>query len=175
MLLLFLAITLGAGSATAGETIDRDEQLLRQARIDTSPIRLLEFLRQRARADQDPKQLQALIRQLGSDRFAERERASRGLVAAGSRVIPLLQGAASDPDVEVVRRARDCLQQIERNAQADLPLAVIRLLARRQPAGTVETLLAYLPSAGEESVEEEIFYGENRDIQDCLERENRDI
>ena len=110
-------------------------------------------------AQQEPKYLPELIRQLGSDGFDERERASRRLVACGPQAAPLLRKATSDSDAEVARRAGDCLQQLELNAHAALPSAVVRLLIRRRPAGTVAALLAYLPSADEEAVEEEILYG----------------
>jgi WD40 repeat protein/serine/threonine protein kinase len=62
----------------------------------------------------DP-QVQKLIDQLGSDKFAEREAASRRLEALGeSAFLALRQAAASSPDPEIRRRAERVAEAIAR-------------------------------------------------------------
>jgi uncharacterized protein (TIGR03067 family) len=61
-------------------------------------------------ADQD--RVAGLVRQLGHDRYAQREEASRQLVAIGEAALGPLRKATSDPDPEVGRRARLVIQAI---------------------------------------------------------------
>ena len=46
-----------------------------------------------------------------------------------------------DPDLEVAKRAQDCLKQIEQGATSLALSAAARTLTRKKPAGTVEALL----------------------------------
>src|SRR5205823_7109589 len=101
--------------------------------------------------------LEQLVRQLGGKRFALREQAARELTACGPQALPLLRPALKDPDPEVARRAGLCVEQIERGPGAALPLAALRLLARRQPPGAVQALLDYAPHADDPAVEEEVL------------------
>jgi HEAT repeat protein/outer membrane protein assembly factor BamB len=105
-----------------------------------------------------PKREQArrLIARLGGEAFADRERAGQELAALGRIALPQLREATGDRDAEVVRRAAGLIERIEREPSQQLPLAVLRLLAVRKPAGAVEALLAYLPDAAEEERSEEV-------------------
>jgi HEAT repeat protein len=58
-----------------------------------------------------------LIRQLGSESFEERDRASKQLVEVGDAARESLQKALKNPDLEVKRRAGKCLREIERNLE----------------------------------------------------------
>src|SRR4051794_16692588 len=60
--------------------------------------------------------LERLIEQLGSPKFAEREAASRQL-AALDEVPAALQKATGSPTLEVARRAKEAVKQIQRGAQ----------------------------------------------------------
>jgi hypothetical protein len=82
-----------------------------------------------------------------------RENASAQLTALGSLAAQPLKDALSHPDLEVQRRAEDCLRQIHIDSVA---FAATRLVAQRKPAGAAEVLLAYLPVAEGESVGEEV-------------------
>src|SRR5947209_212661 len=61
-----------------------------------------------------------LVRQLGSDLFAEREDASRRLQALGEPALEALHRAADSDDPEVRRRARDLVAVIERGLYGEL-------------------------------------------------------
>jgi HEAT repeat protein len=136
-----------------------DKEILEKAKLGSDGPSLLEFLRKRTLTDEKHAQLRQYIRDLGSKRFAERRRASRELVAIGTPALPLLRQAVKDTDVEVARRAQKCLKSIQSGPGPELPAAVVRLLVRRPPPKTVETLLAYLPFADNEVVAEEVFLG----------------
>jgi HEAT repeat protein len=56
-----------------------------------------------------------LIRRLGSDDFKEREQAQRALVALGGDALKPLQEELKNSDAEIAKRAKVCIQEIERN------------------------------------------------------------
>jgi hypothetical protein len=138
------------------ETTAADEQRLREAKIGTDGPALLEFFRKRTITDAGLVNIQGLIRQLGDDAFETRQKASAELAALGPIALPLLEKAKSDPDVEIARRAEDCIQLIKQDYNVTVVPAAVRLLAVRRPPGAVETLLAYVPSADDEGVAEEV-------------------
>ena len=59
-----------------------------------------------ARAKPDPVAVERLVRQLGSESYAEREAASRQLRSLGRAVLPALEKATDNADPEVRTRAR---------------------------------------------------------------------
>jgi hypothetical protein len=136
-----------------------DEQTLGQAKIGTDGPALLEFFRKRTVTDTDLAAIQALIRQLGDDSFEVRQKASGELVGKGRAALPLLQRAKSDSDIEIVRRAEECIRQIESGDTAGLIPAAARLLAARKPPGAVEVLLAYIPMAESDYAAEQVQQG----------------
>jgi hypothetical protein len=71
------------------------------------------------------------------------------LAAFGTRAAPLLRRAAGRDQKRLAEVAAKCLGEIERDGTNPLPGVAPRLLALRKPAGAVEALLAYLPSAEE--------------------------
>jgi hypothetical protein len=133
-----------------------DEQVLKAAAVPLTDQGLLDFFRKRTLAEADTKHLKQLIANLGDDSFDVRERASRSLVALGNTAEPLLRQALKNPDVEVVRRAEECLKQIKRGLGAGVPIAAARTLARRKPEAAAETLLGYLPFAEDEAIASEV-------------------
>ncbi|MGH7173001.1 MAG: HEAT repeat domain-containing protein [Gemmataceae bacterium] len=102
------------------------------------------------------RHLRELVTQLGNDEFSVREDASRNLRAFGRLALPRLRTASKDRDLEVARRAKMLIEQIENGPDVRLPLTALRLLAMRKPAGAVEALLAYLPFAEDEVREDEV-------------------
>ncbi len=72
-----------------------------------------------------------LIRQLSSDSFSERERATALLKTRGPEALPALRKAASSRDVEVRRRIRELIPILE--AVAALEPKRVTLKALRQP------------------------------------------
>jgi hypothetical protein len=143
----------GAGS----ESATADEQILRYARLATDGPSLLELFRKRTATEADRERVRALVRQLGSQAYLARGRASRELVELGTTAVPFLRQALQDPDLEIARRAEECLRLIEdKDLGPAITAAAARLVALRRPAGAAEVLLAYLPSADDELVAEEI-------------------
>jgi gas vesicle protein len=61
----------------------------------------------------DARQIQKLIRDLGSDDFEVREKASRALSDAGKVVLPALREALQSNDAEVRQRARRIMDAIQ--------------------------------------------------------------
>jgi hypothetical protein len=66
------------------------------------------------------REVAAAVKQLGSDEFKLREAAGKRLVALGFRAYPALQAAARSPDKEVAARARAALEQVRKEAPAEL-------------------------------------------------------
>jgi gas vesicle protein len=59
------------------------------------------------------KEIKALIDQLGSARFKDREQATHELSKLGKSALPSLKEAVKSPDAEVRRRAQQLVEQIE--------------------------------------------------------------
>jgi hypothetical protein len=113
---------------------------------------LLAMLQKRTLSPSELERVTEAIRRLGDMAYAVREKAVVELVARGRMILPLLREALKSDDLEVVRRAQRCIQRIEEEPAHRLPAAALRLLALRKPAGAVETLLAYLLFAEEETL-----------------------
>jgi HEAT repeat protein len=134
-----------------------DEQTLRAVSLTTDGPALLDFFRKRSQSSVDPAEVAALVAQLGDKSGEVREKATGALVALGPVAVPQLRQAAKDPDEpEVAGRAKRCLQAIEGNFAASVPVAAARLVAQRRPEGAAAVLLDYLPLADDENVVEEV-------------------
>src|SRR5947209_4935109 len=85
-----------------------------------------------------------LVKQLGSNAFAEREAASKQLEAIGPPALDALRPAANAPDPEVKRRARELVQRLERRAEAETVLAPtkVHLVCKDTPVAEALTDLA---------------------------------
>lgn len=134
-----------------------DEQLLRAAGLATDDPALLDFFHKQTASEARLRRARELVEQLGSESFRTRERAGRELTRFGSMILPLLrQTISSTSDLEVRRRARDCVEKIQARSPAALVASAARLVGQRRPPGAAETLLAFLPGPGEERVTEAI-------------------
>jgi hypothetical protein len=133
-----------------------DERVLKGAGLATDNNTLLEFLRKHTLTDAKREQIQTSIRKLGDASFEVREQAKQDLIRQGPIAAPLLTRVVKDPDPEVASRAKECLQAFGKPVSETVPAAVVRLLALRQPAGTAEVLLAYLPCVGQETAVQEV-------------------
>jgi hypothetical protein len=152
---LGLTLLVAAVSPSADTELTADEKILQAAKIGTDGPALLEFLRMRIIADVDATKIRRLIKDLGNDNFDLREKATEELTRLGNQAAPLLQQALKDSDIEVVRRAEECLRRIKSGAGAAADTAALRLVALRKPAGAADTLLRYLPFATNHLVAEE--------------------
>ena len=145
-LLALLALGLVRAAAADPEAAAEDEQILHAAEMPTDGPGLLDFLRKRSLADADHFRALALIRKLGDANYDVREQATASVRAMGPAVRPLLRDALRDPDLEVAFRAQRCLTAIDQSGQPAALAAAVRMLARLKPPGTVEVVLAGLPT-----------------------------
>ncbi|MCI0460705.1 MAG: HEAT repeat domain-containing protein [Gemmataceae bacterium] len=150
-----LLLGCAAGAADPNPVVV-DERTLKAAGLATEGPDLLDFFRKRTLTDVERDKIQTLVRQLGDNSFKIRERASADLAARGITATVFLRPAVQDPDLEVARRAEECLRLIAKDYNGALPAAAARLLAARKPPGAAEVLLAYLPFADADQVAEEV-------------------
>ena len=136
--------------------LSQDEQALKNAGIATDGTALLDYFRRRTPSPQEQATLKQRAVQLGSSVFAVRVKATDDLIGAGRSALPWLREIARKSDPETARRAMYAIGVIEQNTQLGLSAIASRVLAERKPAGTVETLLAYLPFVDEAGIEEEV-------------------
>jgi len=158
LVLLAASCLAGWGARAAAEpgSIADDERVLRAAHVGTDGPALLEFFRKRTVNDVDSSRIEKLIEQLGDDSFDVRQKASAALAALGNVAVPLLNQATHSDDIEVVRRSEKCLEQIKAGSGAAVPLAAARVLRQRKPPGAAAVLLAFLPSAENDLLSEEV-------------------
>jgi HEAT repeat protein len=135
---------------------DGDLAVLKAASVAVDGPGLLEFFRKRTHGELDSARLQQLVRQLGDDSFDLREKASAELVSLGALAASALTDAERDPDFEIADRARKSLALIKSGGSAEVASAAARVLARLNPPGTTEALLAYAPSAASVKTVQEI-------------------
>jgi hypothetical protein len=152
LLAALLALLPTSFPAAARQSGASDEQVLRSAGVSVEGPALLEFFRNRTPVPARLEQIHDLIRQLGADKFAEREKASSALISLGPVAVPFLQRAVNDrdSDLEVKRRAEKCLEVLRSGPNNTLVAAAARVLAKSRQAGVAEALLNYLPSAPDE-------------------------
>src|SRR5579884_2799770 len=74
-----------------------------------------------------------LLRECGSEEFADRERATARLAELGPMARPLLREALHDPDPEIARRAAAVLSDVDRPEEGVCLEASVRLLSARRP------------------------------------------
>src|SRR5947209_18312962 len=85
-------------AASAGPEGEADAALLARAHVPADAPGLLAFFRSRTLTDEGRAALEGAVARLGSDRFAERERASAALAARGPLAVPFLREARNSPD-----------------------------------------------------------------------------
>ncbi|MGE3807831.1 MAG: HEAT repeat domain-containing protein [Gemmataceae bacterium] len=162
VVLICIGGQLAFGQTTDDSTLKSDEATLRDAGLQTDGAALLDFFRQRTLSEQDMKRLAGLVRLMGDESYAVREKAQSDLIKAGGACRKLLEEAMRSTDLEIARRAERCLEQLQGNAGVALTLSATRLMAHRKPEGATRVLLDYLPFAGNEldgdSIEDEVVH-----------------
>jgi hypothetical protein len=145
-----------ACAATPGP-LTSDEQKLKEAGLGTDDASLLDFFRRQTLSRPAREKLATLVQQLGDKSFKIRDKASIDLPTLGMMAVPFLREAATSSDPEVACRADACLRQIEeKDLRVGIPAAAARLVAARKPEGATDVLLAFVPSAENDSVAEEV-------------------
>jgi hypothetical protein len=153
---LALGVCFGLGSTREIPPRDADEVALQQAKQEKTNEDLIAFLKGRSASDADLEHPERLVKQLGSSVFAEREEASKRLIALGRAALPALRAAPRENDLDLTRRVEACTQAIE--AANRIELAVVRLLGRRMPDGGAAALLRFVPYAADEQLEETVWF-----------------
>jgi hypothetical protein len=131
------------------------EQTLRQWKIEPTASGVLGYLRSQTLEESARLDLERWILEMGSDRFADRERATQRIKARGQAALPYLRRAHESPDLEIVHRSEACIEAIERGPGPTLPRSALRWLAGHKCPGSVTAILAYLPGTQDDSVEDE--------------------
>jgi HEAT repeat protein len=157
-LLVTVLLSLAAAPPTPVASGAEDEKALQAAKVGIDTPALLGYLRQRTLSDTDHERIGSLVRQLRDDSFKVRYQAMTDLLAFGPPALPFLRRAQNDPDEEAKERARECVATLEKAAKPTLSAAVVRLLRLRAPAEAVGVLLAFLPDAENEALEEEVLF-----------------
>lgn len=160
--LLMLTGPVAAGAALGqqpetGKVGENEEKVLKAAGIAIDNEGLLNYLKLRSLKDADRPVLEKLIKDLDSNSFSVRDKASKELVARGKLALKFLKEAARDGPLEVVMRAKECIQKIEKAAAAEQASVVARLLSLRGAPGAIEALFNYLPVADDDTVAEEVL------------------
>jgi hypothetical protein len=137
--------------------VEADEKLLKDAKLAIDSPALLAFLRARTLTNDERAKIEVLIAQMGAMSFRTREQAMQTLIEKGPVVVELLRNHLNDADPEIARRSEKCIEKIKEVEQPpEVTAAVVRLLAARKAAGSVEALLAYLPFADPDGTGDEI-------------------
>lgn len=139
------------------EPAEGDLKLLSENGVDTSNATLLAYFRRRTLAESNRPRIQELVTQLAAPEYRRREQAMEELVKWGPSVLEFLRRAARAEDLELVRRAEQCIARI-RSADhiADVTAAAVRILEQRRPAEVAAVLLGFLPYADSEYVADEV-------------------
>src|SRR5262245_29953185 len=156
--IVLLACLALAPAVRADEADAVDEKILKDAKVGTDAAALRAFFRKRTPTADDQRQIEALVRQLHERSYQRRQKASDALSVWGPAALESLRRALKDSDIEVVRRAERCIEEIVRLG-TDLPIAAVRQLTRLKPADGVSILLAYFPNADDEQVAEAVLAG----------------
>jgi HEAT repeat protein len=120
------------------EVANEDAQLLRQAGVMLDEAGLLAYLGKGEWSGEGPD-VQTLIRLLGSDDFAKREKATEELTRIGRIASRRLHEAAGSDDAEIASRAKKCLKEME--VREKLRSAVFRQFRRLHAIEALSSLL----------------------------------
>jgi HEAT repeat protein len=113
---------------------------------------LLAALRKQTPNDEDRDKIVGLIGQLATEGEA-RQKAMNQLIAIGQPAVSLVRQAAR-PEEKTRTVAGQVLKSLETNETTPSIVDIVRLMKLRPASGAVDALLAYLPVAEEESVDE---------------------
>jgi hypothetical protein len=138
------------------DTYKEDLKIVQQAGMKGDGAELLEYFRKRTLTQPNPKEISALIKQLGDDDFATREKAFTTLVTLGASAVSGIKEGEKDPDLEVRKRVADLKHRIDVNALPTLHAAGARIVAKLKPAGAADVLMKYIQFVSEPMVVDEL-------------------
>lgn len=103
-----------------------DVTQLRGAHVGVDGPGLLDFFRKRSLNEADRKQLDVSIRHFGDNSYRVREQSTQDVIGMGKATLRFLRQALQNPDLEIVRRATLCIEEIDRDQGSALPSAALR-------------------------------------------------
>jgi len=143
-----------AAIALAGRDARGDDDpyapVLAEQGIRADAAGVVGYLRQMLPTDQNRRELAVLVAQLGSEDYAQREAATRRLLAWPRLPGDELRRAARSGDPEVRLRAEQILASAGSAPAGTLVLASLRTIERGKFAGAAATLLEVMPLLAEE-------------------------
>ena len=152
-----LAMAPAARADYTEEQLKADLKLLDDAKVPHTDSDLLTFFRRRLVNEETRLRIEELIKKLGSKNFKDRAQASADIVSEGPSALPVVRRVLdSNAELEMRRRAEECIKEIEKKSPNTLVLAAARLLKHRRVEGATAVLLEYLPVAPDATVEEEL-------------------
>jgi hypothetical protein len=140
---ILLAAALPAAAAEPNTLAEADAKTLKEAGLTADNDSLLRYLRGLKPGADVRRQVKGLVAGLASNRFEEREEASRRLTELAGFAKGELEQARRSTDREVARRAKAILDAFaaEADRRGDVLLAVLREIGRRKSPGAVPLLL----------------------------------
>src|SRR5262249_5740174 len=117
---------------------------------------LADEFKSRTLSNDDYEKVRGLIKKLDDASAETREKASQELVAMGPKAVPLLRQSTQYENPRVTAMTQKCIDLIEKGAPNPLPSGAAGRVAMRRREGPLETLLAYLPFAENESAAAEL-------------------
>ena len=148
LIVLSLGVLASVGGQPATAQNDPHRKVLSELGIEASGEGAVKYLRELHPTPQRQKQVTALIEQLASASFAEREAAMKQLLRMPGLPIAQLSAATESEDPEVRWRSREILQQSEGQSSQAIYAALKVLAAEAEdapPAGAVAVVLAAIP------------------------------
>jgi hypothetical protein len=138
------------------DTFKDDLKIVRESGLKGEGPDLLEYFRKKTLKQPDPKEIAALVKQLGDEDFGTREKAFTTLVSMGASALAGIKAEENDPDLEVRERVADLKKRIDTKAEPILQAAAARMIAKLKPDGAADSLMAFVPFASDPMVVDEI-------------------
>src|SRR6516162_297898 len=105
------------------DTFKDDLKIVRESGLKGEGPDLLEYFRKKTLKQPDPKEIAALVKQLGDEDFGTREKAFTTLVSMGASALAGIKAGENDPDLEVRERVADLKKRIDTKAEPILQAA----------------------------------------------------
>ncbi len=138
------------------DTYQDDLKIVRQNGLKGDGPDILDYFRKKTLKQPDPKEIAALVKQLGDEDFPTREKAFAVLATMGTSALAGLKEGENDASLEVRKRVADLKLRIDTKAEPTLQAAAARVLAKLKTEGTADGLMAFLPFASDPMVVDEI-------------------
>ncbi|PHX63654.1 MAG: hypothetical protein CK551_04970, partial [Planctomycetaceae bacterium] len=110
-----------------------DDTIIKKAGIKATAKDIRDWLQSRIPNSANELKAAIWVADLGNESFEVREQATQELLKLNNLAIFELKKAIKSQDVEVAKRATDCLEQISPNESIALKTAIIRLLGKSNP------------------------------------------